>query len=155
MLLCFGLTIFTLLSHASFLLLSRISIITLEDVLEALLQEQIYDESDKVEREANRVAKWAVKKWRSHIHRKKQARAASGDDGTEGGGGPSLMSRHMSMGTVVEQVIMEAHETSRLLPDKSTSDDNGDVHHPPHHHHNHHQNRHGLLQFWHGLFNRG
>ena len=123
---------------------TRVSIITLEDVLEALLQEQIYDESDKVEREANRVAKWAVKKWRSHVRRRKRARAVTGGDGTDGG--PSLMNRHFSMGTVVEQVILESHETTRLLPEESTSEANGNVHHP---------HRHGLLHFWHGLFRQG
>lgn len=106
------------------------------------MQEQIYDESDKVEREANRVAQWAVKKWRSHVRKKKRARAtASGD------GGPSAMSRHWSMGTVVEQAMMESHnEATRLLPD----DSNGRIDHHPHQ-----PNHHGLLQFWHGLFKQG
>ena len=192
---------YTLLSPASYFLWSRISIITLEDVLEALVQEQIYDESDKAEGETNHpVVQWTPRTWRSHMHRKKQARSATGSEGTEGGGGPSLLRRHLSMGAVPvddharmeahihrkkharaattgdgteggggpsllrrhfsmgavpvdDHARMEAHETSRLLPDESTSGATGDIHHPAHP--PHHQSRRGLLQFWNGLSNRG
>ena len=46
-------------------------VITLEDVLEALLQEQIYDEMDKKEREATRLARMVCQKWKRYVRRKK------------------------------------------------------------------------------------
>lgn len=45
-------------------------IITLEDVLEALLQEQIYDEMDRYEREAERLSIMVVRHWRRFVRRK-------------------------------------------------------------------------------------
>ena len=41
-------------------------LITLEDVFEALLQEQIYDEMDQMEREAEKIARWVCHKWRNY-----------------------------------------------------------------------------------------
>ena len=46
-------------------------IITLEDVLEALLQEQIYDEMDRDERNAHRLATLVIKRWKNYVRRKK------------------------------------------------------------------------------------
>jgi Mg2+/Co2+ transporter CorC len=43
-----------------------VGIITLEDVFEALLQEQIYDEMDQMEREAEKIARWVTHKWRHY-----------------------------------------------------------------------------------------
>jgi metal transporter CNNM len=73
-------------------------IITLEDVLEALLQEQIYDETDKVEREAERIARWASKKWKRFLQNRKRERAL--EQGHE---------QAVSMGTVV-QIATTAHQ---------------------------------------------
>jgi metal transporter CNNM len=39
-------------------------IITLEDALEELLQEQIYDENDRMEKEAQKIARWVCRKWK-------------------------------------------------------------------------------------------
>jgi len=39
-------------------------IITLEDVLEELLQEEIFDENDQMEKEAERIALWVGRQWR-------------------------------------------------------------------------------------------
>jgi metal transporter CNNM len=47
-------------------------IITLEDVLEMLLQEQIYDEMDKRERKALKLAIMVVGRWRRYVQRKKE-----------------------------------------------------------------------------------
>jgi hypothetical protein len=47
-------------------------IITLEDVLEALLQEQIYDEMDREELQRNRLARMVFRKWKTYTKRKKQ-----------------------------------------------------------------------------------
>jgi hypothetical protein len=49
-------------------------VITIEDVIEALLQEQIYDESDKIEREMTRIARWASRKWKAYSANKKRER---------------------------------------------------------------------------------
>jgi hypothetical protein len=49
-------------------------IITIENVIEALLQEQIYDESDKIEKEMTRVARWASRKWKAYSAKKKRER---------------------------------------------------------------------------------
>jgi metal transporter CNNM len=46
-------------------------IVTLEDVLEMLLQEQILDETDKREREQLRLAKWAITRWKLFVDQKK------------------------------------------------------------------------------------
>ena len=80
------------------LLLLR-SVITLEDVLEMLLQEQIYDESDKLEREATRIARWAATKWKRFV--KKRKRERSEQQGAEG---------DVSMGTVVVQAMAKHDE---------------------------------------------
>lgn len=47
-------------------------IITLEDVLEMLLQEQIYDEMDKRERKALVLATMVFGRWKNYVQRKKQ-----------------------------------------------------------------------------------
>lgn len=46
-------------------------VVTLEDVLEMLLQEQILDESDKREREQLRLAKWTINRWKLFVDQKK------------------------------------------------------------------------------------
>lgn len=48
-----------------------LGIITLEDVLEELLQEQVLDEFDKKEIKEDRLARWTVQKWKRFIRRKK------------------------------------------------------------------------------------
>ena len=57
-------------------------IITLEDVLEALLQEQIYDEMDKKEREATRLAQMVCRKWKGYVARKKKLRQDAATENT-------------------------------------------------------------------------
>lgn len=46
-------------------------VVTLEDVLEMLLQEQILDETDKLERDEIRLAKWAAARWKQFVSQKK------------------------------------------------------------------------------------
>jgi hypothetical protein len=50
-------------------------LITLEDVFEALLQEQIYDEKDPMEKEAGRIGRWVSRKWRK-LKKKRALEAA-------------------------------------------------------------------------------
>ena len=45
----------------------NVSVITLEDVLESLIQEEIYDETDRIEREEARIARWATNKWKRFV----------------------------------------------------------------------------------------
>ena len=71
-------------------------VVTLENVLEMLLQEQIYDEMDKRERGARQLALMVLRKWRGYVERKK--------DGT-------LVLAEPAMVSVVEKV-MESGGTS-------------------------------------------
>ena len=49
-------------------------VITLEDVLEELLQEEIYDENDQMEKEAERIALWVGRQWK-RLKRKRERKA--------------------------------------------------------------------------------
>ncbi|KAL3913699.1 MAG: hypothetical protein SGILL_006385 [Bacillariaceae sp.] len=51
-------------------------VITLEDVLEELLQEQIYDENDQMEKEAEKIARWVTSKWK--VLKEQRDREAAG-----------------------------------------------------------------------------
>ena len=85
-------------------------IITLEDVLEALLQEQIYDESDKYEREALRLSGWVVQKWKAYTRRKKRERSDA-----------ATLAPRLSLGAVVVEA-MDADERTGLLEGSSSHD---------------------------------
>lgn len=50
------------------------SVCTLEDVLESLIQEQIYDEYDRQERKRLDVARWGYNRWRLFIKKQKKKR---------------------------------------------------------------------------------
>jgi hypothetical protein len=84
----------------------------LEDVLEALLQEQIYDESDKYEREALQLSRRVAKKWKLYTRRKKLERNAA-----------SEAIRNLSLGSIVEEA-MEVDERTGLLSKESSIDNN-------------------------------
>ena len=49
-------------------------IVTLEDVLEVLLQEKVYDEMNRPKRKAARLAKLVTTRWRAFVQKKKQTR---------------------------------------------------------------------------------
>tara|TARA_B110001452_G_C14953911_1_gene333615 strand:- start:65 stop:397 length:333 start_codon:yes stop_codon:yes gene_type:complete len=46
-------------------------IISLEDVLEELLQEEIYDENDQMKKEGEKIALWVSEKWKRKQERDK------------------------------------------------------------------------------------
>jgi hypothetical protein len=51
--------------------------------LEELLQEQIYDENDRMEKEAGKIARWVTRKWK--LLRKQRQLEAAGKKGTHMG----------------------------------------------------------------------
>ena len=61
-----------------------LGIITLENLLEELIQEQIYDEKDKKMNPKLKRAKWALGKWKAFVQRKRMQRedvnSTSSDD---------------------------------------------------------------------------
>jgi uncharacterized protein YyaL (SSP411 family) len=89
-------------------------IVTFEDVLEELLQEEIYDENDQMEKKAGKIARWVIKRWKNKKRRREME--ASGKTG--------------SMSSVVSQAIAASRsgtlgEASSLLP-KDISDEKTD-----------------------------
>lgn len=84
-------------------------IVTLEDVLEALLQEQIYDEMDKKEREYRRLAQMVCRQWKRYVKRKKAGLLVPPTEGP-------------SMAPVVEQVVRISEQLERgdLLQNERT-----------------------------------
>ncbi|KAL3905358.1 MAG: hypothetical protein SGILL_009710 [Bacillariaceae sp.] len=53
-------------------------IVTFEDVLEELLQEQIYDENDRMEKEAEKIARWVAGRWK--VLKEQKEREAAGKE---------------------------------------------------------------------------
>jgi CBS domain containing-hemolysin-like protein len=84
-----------------------LGVITLEDVIENLLQEQIYDENDRYERDASRLGRKVVTHWRRYVRHKKEGHPLVPPP-------PRTTTGTPHMADVVEDV-MEATESSGLL----------------------------------------
>jgi hypothetical protein len=91
---------------------SRYRVITLEDVLEELLQEEIYDENDQMEKEAEKIALWVGKKWR--LKRRREQEAA--------GERVSIASGRLSMASIVVDAMNSSQKDNSFnATNESTS----------------------------------
>lgn len=88
--------------------------VTLEDVLENLIQEQIYDEFDRKEKNRLRLARWGFQRWKRFVKNKKRLRGE-----TVSYDSMSLRDKDPKMVDVVEQAVAtqeeQASESTSLL----------------------------------------
>ena len=80
-------------------------ITAVKDVIEALLQEQIYDETEKLERQAQRIALWATTKWKRFVRKRKRERQLRQERGDEE---VALSSENVQRNASTETVTTEA-----------------------------------------------
>jgi metal transporter CNNM len=80
-----------------------LGVVTLEDVLEMLIQEQILDETDKLERDEMRLAKWVAARWKLFVSQKKADRE------------DALLHEDPQILNVVNQAIAAASDETPLL----------------------------------------
>jgi len=59
-----------------------VGLVTLEVCIEELMQEEIYDEYDKEEREMNLRSKWVIDKWKKFVQKKKLERSWTPENGS-------------------------------------------------------------------------
>ncbi len=78
-----------------------VGIVTLENCIEALIKEDIYDEYDRAEKHSMELAKWAADKWISYVKRKRLERKQA----TE----------------TMDEEMAQVDETSNLLQSQNTN----------------------------------
>ena len=88
-------------------------VVTLEDVLENLIQEQIYDEFDRKEKQRFRLASWGFKRWKMFVKKKKKQRGES-TAAWESTTAYDTMGEPKMIG-IVDKAMGQATETTSLL----------------------------------------
>jgi metal transporter CNNM len=92
-------------------------VVTLEDCLEELLQEEIYDETDRSERHRMRITKWAWRKWKLFVNKRRLTREELAIDQMHDG---SLLAAVVTEATTALHAA-EQGEATPLIANSSSS----------------------------------
>jgi metal transporter CNNM len=90
-------------------------VLTLEDVLEELLQEKIYDEMDHLEQSKLKAAKWAIQKWKLFNKKRKLKREEDELEGMHSQYSPSFLGVVSDALSAAEHGTLLSEETPLLV----------------------------------------